>query len=80
MNRPEEIHNVSQSQFSVARHYGGCTFSGAHYTYDADRDVLVRDDILKARRAKNKSQALAEAREERRKWTDVKTVQEGFPW
>lgn len=80
MNRPEEIHNVSQSQFSVARHYGGCTFSGAHYTYDADRDVLVRDDILKARRAKNKSQALAEAREERRKWTDVKSVQEGFSW
>ena len=80
MNRPEEIHNVSQSQFSVARHYGGCTFSGANYTYDADRDVLVRDDILKARRAKNKSQALAEAREERRKWTDVKSVQEGLPW
>ena len=80
MNRPEEIHNVSQSQFSVARHYGGCTFSGAHYTYDAERDVLVRDDILKARRAKNKSQALAAAKEERRKWTDVKSVQEGFTW
>lgn len=80
MSQPEEIHNVSQSQFSVARHYGGCTFSGAHYTYDAERDVLVRDDILKARRAKNKSQALAEAREERRKWTDVKSVQEGFSW
>lgn len=85
MNRPEEIHNVSQSQFSVARHYGGCTFSGAHYTYDAERDVLVRDvlvrdDILKARRAKNKSQALAEAKEERRKWTDAKSVQEGFTW
>lgn len=80
MNRPEEIHNVSQSQFSVARHYGGCTFSGAHYTYDAERDVLVRDDILKARRAKNKSQALAAAKEERRKWTDAKSVQEGFTW
>lgn len=77
MSRPEEIHNVSQSQFSVARHYGGCTFHGAHYTYDADRDVLVRDDILKARRAKNKSQAKAWADAERKKWTKA---QEGFSW
>jgi len=77
MNRPEEIHHVSQSQFSVARHYGGCTFSGAHYTYDAERDVLVRDDILQSRRAKNESQAKAWAEAERKKWTQAT---KGFPW
>lgn len=77
MIAPEEIHSVSQSQFSVARHYGGCTFSGAHYTYDADRDVLVRNDVLAARRAKNKAQAKAFAEAERKKWT---AMQKGFPW
>lgn len=48
MEPPKEIHGVSRSQFSIARHYGGITFNGAHYTYDAVRDVLVRDDVIKA--------------------------------
>ena len=47
---PEEIHDVSTGYFSVARLYGGCTFGGARYTYDPVRDVLIRDDVLKARR------------------------------
>lgn len=51
MNQPEEIHNVSMSQLSIARHYGGCKFNGVSYTYDPTRDVLIRDDVLK-RRAK----------------------------
>ena len=46
---PDEIHGVSQSQFSIARHYGGITFNGAHYTYLPHEDKLVRDDILNAR-------------------------------
>ena len=47
---PEEIHDVKFGFFSVARHLGGCTFNGARYTYDPTRDVLIRDDVLKARR------------------------------
>ena len=47
---PEEIPNVGSGYFSPARCYGGCTFNGAHYTYDPTRDVLIRDDVLKARR------------------------------
>ena len=49
MTPPDEIHGVSQSQFSIARHYGGITFNGAHYTYIPHEDKLIRDDILKAR-------------------------------
>lgn len=75
MQAPEEIHGVSQGQFSIARYYGGCTFRGAAYTYDAERDVLVRNDILKARRAKNKAQARAEAAAERKRWAGL---QEGL--
>lgn len=47
---PEEIHNVSHGYFSVARHYGGCKISGHSYVYDPTRDVLIRSDVLKARR------------------------------
>lgn len=49
MNAPEEIHNVSSSQFSVARHYGSCTYQGKAYHYDAERDVLVRLDVWQSR-------------------------------
>ncbi len=49
MTPPDEIHGVSQSQFSIARHYGGITFNGAHYTYIPHEDKLIRDDVLKAR-------------------------------
>lgn len=49
--KPEEIHNVSKSQFSIARHFGGIRFNGVGYTYDPTRDVLIRDDVLKSRAA-----------------------------
>ena len=50
MNKPpEEIHNVSNSQFSIARQFGGLKYNGAEYIYDPTRDVLVRADVLKAR-------------------------------
>ena len=53
---PEEIHGVSQSQFSIARYYGAIKFNGEMYIYDADRDALVRDDIWRSR-AKEEKQA-----------------------
>lgn len=67
MNRPERIYNVSQTQLSVARHYGGCKFNGADYHYDAESDTLTRMDVWKARCASGKEAAKAE----REKWTDA---------
>lgn len=68
MQAPEEIHNVSNSQLSVARHFGGCKFQGAAYHYDASRDVLVRRDVWLAR-IKEESAAGKAARDaEKAKW------------
>ena len=77
MNRPERIYNVSQTQLSVARHYGGCKFNGADYHYDAESDTLTRMDVWKARIASCKEEADRAARAEREKWTKA---QDGFAW
>ena len=53
---PEEIYHVSQSIFSVARHYGGCRINGVMCFYDPTRDVLIRADVLKARAKQKKPQ------------------------
>lgn len=66
MNRPERIYNVSQTQLSVARHYGGCKFNGADYHYDAESDTLTRMDIWKARCASSKEYAAKAAKDERK--------------
>ena len=39
--------NVSQTQLSIARHYGGCKISGHDYVYDPTDDSLIRADVLK---------------------------------
>ncbi len=44
---PYSIDGISQSMFSVARHYGGMTYQGCHYTYVQPHDECVRDDVLK---------------------------------
>lgn len=44
---PYALCNVSQGFFSIARHYGGCTLQGCHYTYMAGHDECVRDDVLR---------------------------------
>lgn len=55
---PYAIRNVSQSCFSIARHYGGCSYNGEKYTYFPPGDELIRDDVFKLvmqkRRAKKK--------------------------
>ena len=38
--------DVSRTQLSIARHYGGCTVQGRHYVYFPEHDELWRDDIL----------------------------------
>lgn len=65
---PEEIRSVSQSQFSVARHYGGCKYQGVSYHYDAERDTLVRLDVWLARIKEGGAEAKRIADAEREKW------------
>ena len=52
---PFTIQGVSYSQFSISRHYGACVFNGARYTYLADCDELVRDDVLEFVEKRRKS-------------------------
>ena len=44
---PERYFNVTESQLSISRFYGGCKFGGHSYIYDPDKDELIRDDIHK---------------------------------
>ena len=69
MNKPERIYNVSQTQFSIARLYGGCKFNGADYHYDAESDTLTRMDVWKARCASSKEDGEKAAKAERKKCT-----------
>lgn len=45
IEKPERIYNVSATQFSIARHYGGCKINGAYYVYDPRSDTLIREDV-----------------------------------
>ena len=66
---PERIYNVSQTQLSVARFYGGCSLNGADYHYDAESDTLTRIDVWKAQCASSKKEGAKAAKAEREKWT-----------
>jgi hypothetical protein len=54
---PERIYRVTETQFSVARFYGGCKFGGHSYIYDPAKDELIRDDIHKREQAAIKKHA-----------------------
>lgn len=58
--RPERISNVRSTQFSIARHYGGCKVNGVYYHYDQDSDTLIREDVWKAQLAAKKKAIAAE--------------------
>lgn len=46
--KPEEVyHNVSHTQLSIARFYGGIKINGVYYEYNSDTDQLIREDIVK---------------------------------
>ena len=71
MTAPEEIHNVSQSQFSVSRHFGGCTYMGQSYIYDAGQDRLIRRDVYLARLKQGRDEAKALRDAERQRWMEA---------
>lgn len=71
MTAPEEIHHVSQSQFSVARHFGGCSYMGQSYIYDAGQDRLIRRDVYLARLKQGKAEAKALRDAERQRWMEA---------
>ena len=39
--------NVSRTQFSIARHYGGVKVNGAYFVYNPTDDSLIREDVVK---------------------------------
>lgn len=39
--------DVSRTQLSIARHYGGCTVVGKNFLYNAADDSLIREDVVK---------------------------------
>jgi len=56
---PYIIQGVSRGQLSPCRHYGGCVFNGAHYSYVPPTDELVRADVVKALSREDKAAAKA---------------------
>ena len=44
---PYGMTNVSMTQFSIARHYGGIIYGGDKYTYHQPTDELIRNDVLR---------------------------------
>ena len=52
---PFGMTNVSMTQLSIARHYGGIRYNGDQYTYFQDTDELVRDDVLKWQRKQKRA-------------------------
>jgi hypothetical protein len=39
--------NVLHTQLSVVRHFGACNINRTPFTYIAETDELIRDDVLK---------------------------------
>lgn len=54
---PERLYHWQNTQLSIARYYGGCTYNGHRYTIAVNEEgqPLVRDDVLK-REAKAKKE------------------------
>lgn len=64
---PDRIWGWRDSQLSIARHYGGCTFQGFIYVIDevTEGNPLVRMDVI-TRENKAKAQAAKQARAQAR--------------
>lgn len=59
---PEKIYGWLDTQLSIARFYGGCTFNGHNYKidYSDPEQPLVRQDVVKAEGKAKKAQAKTE--------------------
>ena len=74
---PERIYNWLNTQLSIARFYGGCTYNGASYAiaWNEEEQPLVRTDVLakeqKAARKKAKEAADAEKEAASKKQTGI---------
>lgn len=47
---PEKYYNVSQTQLSIARHYGGAKVHGKYYVYNPVDDTLTLESALKRKK------------------------------
>ena len=54
---PDRIYGWLNTQLSVARHYGGCSFQGHQYyiAHGETGQPLIRSDVLKAEQKANKN-------------------------
>jgi hypothetical protein len=43
--KPMGYGGVTQTQLSIARHYGGCKVNGRDFSYNWEDDSLIRSDI-----------------------------------
>ena len=51
---PKKLYQISHTQLSIARHYGGCKFNGHNYIYNPKDDTLTREDVWKEEWKKKK--------------------------
>ena len=51
---PPKFYRISQTQMSIARHYGGIVFNGKQYIYNPIDDTLTREDVWKKENMKKK--------------------------
>ena len=77
---PERIYGWIDSQLSVARYYGGCTYNGASYLIDMlDPDKpLVREDIYLAQLKAAKAADTAKRKAEMLKRLEAAKAQKGL--
>jgi hypothetical protein len=77
---PYVLRGVSKGFFSLARHYGGLTFQGCHYTYIPPHDECVRDDVLKmVGKTRRKTSASKKPAPEPQPMLDFEPAPEGAP-
>ena len=71
MEAPPKLYRISQTQLSIARHYGGCIFQGNNYVYNTKDDTLTREDIWKEEHKKKKEVKKAKKLLSKRKQNDL---------
>ena len=60
---PYGMTNISMTQLSIAKYYGGCTFQNERYTYVPDTDELIRNDVLRWKKTQERKAKKSERNE-----------------